>query len=124
MFENSVKSSDIGIEPSLETLLSNTTAAIEASVRRSVKVVQQTPILKNYLGGLAPVWFSSVDRTVVCIDDFERRGKNLAVRDVLGLVNTMRELRKCKVCLILNDEALEEDEGDFRKYLEKVVDRR
>jgi hypothetical protein len=122
IFENSVKSSDIGIKPSLETLQSNTSAAIEASVRKSIKVIQQTPILKNYLGGLAPVWFSSVEKTVVCVDDFERRGKNLTVRDVLGLVNNLKELKSCKVCLILNDEALEEDEGDFRKYLEKVVD--
>jgi hypothetical protein len=74
------------------------------------------------LGGLAPVWFSSVRANVVCIDDFERRGENLSVRSVLGLINNLKEVKKCKICLILNDEALEEDGAEFRKYLEKVVD--
>jgi len=68
------------------------------------------------------VWFSSVRANIVCIDDFERRGANLSVRDVLGLINNLKEVKKCKICLILNDEALEDDRNDFSKYLEKVVD--
>ena len=124
VFENSVKSSNAGAEPNLNSLGSNTTAAIETFVRKSVKVIQQTPVLKNYIGGIPPVWFASVDSTVVCIDDFERRGRSLAVRDVFGLINNLKEMKKCKICLILNDEDLQEGEeaSDFGKYLEKVVD--
>jgi hypothetical protein len=92
------------------------------TARKSLVIAQQTPFLKNYLGGLAPVWFSSVKANVICIDDFERRGRDLCVRDVLGLINNLKEIKKCKICLILNDEALEEDGAEFRKYLEKVVD--
>jgi hypothetical protein len=40
----------------------------------------------------------------------------------LGLINNLKEHKACKVCLILNDDALDGDEPDFRKYLEKVVD--
>lgn len=126
VFENSVKTSEIGTPPSLATLESSLLGTIGSlgrkAARKTAGVAQQTPFLKNYLGGLAPVWFSSVRNNVICIDDLERRGKNLSVRDVLGLVNNLKELKKCKICLILNDEALEEDEGEFRKYLEKVVD--
>jgi len=126
VFENSLKTSEIGMAPSLETLETNLFGTIESfgrrTARKSVGIAQQTPFLKNYLGGLAPVWFSSVRDNIVCIDDFERRGKNLSVRDVLGMINNLKEVKNCKVCLILNDEALEEDEADFRKYLEKVVD--
>jgi hypothetical protein len=126
VFENSIKTSDIGAPPSLETLKSNLLGTIESlsrkAARTSAGVAQQTPFLKNYLGGLAPLWFSSVRNNVICIDDFERRGINLSVRDVLGLVNNLREVKTCKICLILNDEALEDSEADFRKYLEKVVD--
>lgn len=126
VFENSVKTSEIGAPPSLETLESNLFGTIGSIGRRAARktagVAQQTPFLKNYLGGLAPVWFASVTANVICIDDLERRGKNLSVRDVLGLVNNLKEIRQCKTCLILNDEALEEDEAEFRKYLEKVVD--
>jgi hypothetical protein len=126
VFENSLKTSEIGTAPSLETLESNLFATIGSltrkTARKSVGVAQQTPFLKNYLGGLAPVWFSSVRANVVCIDDFERRGENLSVRSVLGLINNLREVKECKICLILNDEALDEDGSEFRKYLEKVVD--
>ncbi len=126
VFENSLKTSEIGVAPSLETLESNLFATIGSlsrkTARKTAGIAQQTPFLKNYLGGLAPVWFSSVRANVVCIDDFERRGENLSVRSVLGLINNLKEVKGCKVCLILNDEALDEDGDEFRKYLEKVVD--
>lgn len=121
IFENSVRSSDIGVEPSLETLQSNTAAVAERLGRKGLWFIQQLPSLKNYVGGLGPVWFLSVKETIICVDDIERRGKNLSVRDVLGLVSTLKEQKRCKVALILNDEALE-DETEFRKYYEKVVD--
>jgi hypothetical protein len=122
VFENSVKSSDIGLEPSLENLRSNTNAAVEQMVRKSIGVLEKMPFLKNYIGGASPMLFAAIRSTVICIDDFERRGRGLSVRDVLGLINNLKEHKACKVCLILNDDALEEDEHDFRKYLEKVVD--
>ena len=122
IFENSVKCSDIGVEPSLETLRSNTTAVGKRLGKTSLGILQRTPFLKNYVGGLGPVWFLSVRKTIVCIDDFERKGDNLEVRDVLGLVSSLKEFKGCKVCLILNEEALGQDSSEFRRYLEKVVD--
>jgi len=68
------------------------------------------------------VWFRMIRKMVICLDDIERRGKNLSVRDVLGLVSSLKERKGCKICLILNDEALEEDKKDFDAYFEKVVD--
>jgi len=122
IFENSVKCSDIGVQPSLETLRSNTTAVGERLGKASLSILQRTPFVKNYLGGLGPVWFLSVSKMIVCIDDFERKGDKLEARDVLGLISSLKEFKACKVCLILNEDALEEDSSDFRKYLEKVVD--
>jgi hypothetical protein len=122
IFENSVKSSDVGAELTLEALRSNTTAAAEQFVRKSLRVIKDTPFAGAYLGGLGPVWFSSVRETIVCIDDIERRGDDLAAREVLGLVSALKEQKKCKVALILNDEALEGDKSEYLKYYEKVVD--
>jgi len=122
IFENSVKSSEIGVEPSLETIGANTTAAAERLGKKSLWFVQQIPWIKNHVGGLGPVWFLSVKKTIVCIDDIERRGEHLSVRDVLGLVSNLKENKGCKVVLILNDEALDQDKKDFQMYLEKVVD--
>lgn len=122
IFENSVRSDEIGVEPSLETLQSNTRAAAARLGRKSLWFLQQIPLLKNYVGGLGPVWFLSVKETIVCVDDIERRGKTLSVRDVLGLVSNLKEHKRCKVFFILNDQALEEDKKDFDLYLDKVVD--
>lgn len=41
--------------------------------------------------------FMTVREQVICIDDLERRGKNLDVVDVLGLISFLCEQRKCKV---------------------------
>jgi hypothetical protein len=122
IFENSVKSSEIGIEPSLETLRSNTTAAAERLGRKSLSFIQQIPIVKNYLGPLGPAWFLTVRNTIVCVDDIERRGANLSTREVLGLASMLKEQRGCKLALILNADALEDDQEEFRRYYEKVVD--
>jgi hypothetical protein len=119
--ENSVTSSDIGVEPSLETLQSNTNAVVKRISKRSLWFFQQTPIIKNYSGALGPVWFLSVKKTIVCVDDVERRGKDLSVREVMGLVSSLKEHKGCKIALILNDEALD-DRVEFDKYFEKVVD--
>lgn len=122
IFENSVKSTEIGVEPSLETLRSNTAAAAERLGRKSLWFIQQNPFVKNYVGGLGPMWFLSIKETIICVDDIERRGKNLPAGEVLGLVSTLKEQKQCKVALILNEDALENDVEEFRKYREKVVD--
>ncbi len=122
IFENSIKSTEIGIEPSLETLRSNTAAAAERLGRKSLSLLQQMPFVKSYVGSLGPAWFLTVRNTIVCVDDIERRGANLSTREVLGLASMLKEQRGCKLALILNADALEDDQQEFRKYYEKVVD--
>ena len=124
IFENSVGSSAVGLEPSLETLKSNTTEIAERFGKKSLWFIQQLPKVKSYVTGLGPVWFLAVKRMVICLDDIERHGKDLSVRDILGLVSLLKEQKRCKVVLILNDEALQEahDKKEFETYLEKVVD--
>lgn len=58
---------------------------------------------------------------LICVDDLERKGKELRSVDVLGYISHLRDVRKCSVVLLLNDEELE-DKGEFESYLEKVVD--
>ncbi|WP_320179177.1 hypothetical protein [Roseovarius pacificus] len=60
---------------------------------------------------------------IVCIDDVERRGDGLSVKDVLGFASFLKEERKCKVIIILNDEELDEGgQQQMLAHLEKVVD--
>lgn len=122
IFENTIDTTGIAIEPSLETFRTNALAVTKRITRKSLGMLQQLPIVKGHVGGLGPIWYLAVTRTIICIDDVERRGKNLDLRDVLGLVTQLKEQKHCKVCLILNDEALNESQNEFRTYFEKVVD--
>lgn len=66
--------------------------------------------------------FSNVRSQIVCIDDLERRGSDLSVKDVLGLISFLKEQRECKIALILNHGGLGDDQSTFDEHSEKVID--
>jgi hypothetical protein len=76
------------------------------------------------LGGVARALISNfVHETLVCIDDFERKTKNVSVNEIMGTIAQLRDARKCKVVLILNEDSLDEEErAEFLRYSEKVID--
>jgi hypothetical protein len=53
---------------------------------KQVLSLQRVSAVKDKLGDISALWFPSVKQTIVCIDDFERHGDNLSIKDVLGLV--------------------------------------
>lgn len=57
---------------------------------------------------------------LICLDDLERRGRDLRVLDVLGLVNELVTTRNCSVALIFNDASLGEGEAEWSAHHEKV----
>lgn len=68
----------------------------------------------------ALTFFAIRDR-LICLDDIERRGSNLRMLDVLGLVSQLSEQRHCRVVVILNAGALsKEDEVTWNEHKEKV----
>ena len=57
---------------------------------------------------MGDLYFSLIaNAQLICIDDLDRKGEKLRVEDVLGLVSFLREERKCKVALLLNEEQLQ-----------------
>jgi hypothetical protein len=78
--------------------------------------------LEKALSASNAVFFSTIRTQIVCIDDLERRGTGLRLKDVLGLVSFLREQRSCKIVLLLNDKQLETEEVDFVTKTEKVID--
>lgn len=80
------------------------------------------PVSESYAPFVAKMGFFSLKDQIVCIDDLERRGTSLEMRDVLGLVSHLKEEKNCKVALLLNDEKLGTDEEEFKTQLEKVSD--
>lgn len=86
-------------------------------------VAAETPWIGDLIKSAGPLFFSTVRSQIVCIDDIERRGGDLEVKDILGLASFLKEQRKCKVVLLLNDGELGGDgEAQFNSHFEKVVD--
>jgi len=123
IFENTVASKDAGKSASLETLQNNTNFVLKTLGRKSLGFLQNNPVTEGYSKIINPIAHLLVTETVICFDDIERRGSNLAIRDLFGLISSLREQKSCKSLVILNrNELSEEDRVDFDKYLEKTVD--
>ena len=75
------------------------------------------------LGGVARALLSNfVHDTLVCFDDFERKSKTVTVNEIMGTIAQLRDERKCKIVLILNEDSLDESEhAEFVRYSEKVI---
>ncbi|TEY03614.1 P-loop NTPase fold protein [Campylobacter sp. US33a] len=73
---------------------------------------------------------------IVCFDNIERRSDNLSLKEILGLVNLLKEDKECNVVMILNDDELKKQDGNsdnkkedkqdakdwYQEYKEKVID--
>lgn len=103
IYENTIDTKDVGIEPSLKTLQTNTDFVVKSFGTQLISVISR---FKGASATLEAISFLAVRDRIVCIDDLERRGSNLRIIDVLGLVSYLTERRGCKVVMILNDEAL------------------
>ncbi|CAH7392756.1 conserved hypothetical protein [Vibrio chagasii] len=120
IFENVIKKEIIGTEASIDTLKNNTSSLIESFGRQSFNLLKGAPIVKSFSPAIETISFLSLNSTLICIDDLERKGKGLEIKDVLGLVSLLKEQKKCKVVLLLNDG--ETGLEDYEKYREKVID--
>lgn len=109
-------------KPSIDTVRVNVAAGTKQLGRRLTRFLQKLPLITTHIGDLGPLWFMTAKKTIICVDDIERRGRQLSIRELLGQIALLKEQKKCKVVLILNDEALEDDETEFNMYYEKVVD--
>jgi hypothetical protein len=122
MFENvqsTTLSEDKSALQTIDALMSE-----RAGWRAKIKYLEKIPGLSKFLSTdlMASVAFLRTERRLICIDDLERRGDKLSIRDVLGMISYLREERECKIVLILNDQQLGADTKDFEQNLEKVVD--
>lgn len=122
IFENTVLEAHITESPSVDTLREVLDSA-EGFGRKFGALLKNIPLIGKHFTTVSPAMFLVVRKQIVCIDDIERRGRDLDIRDVLGLVSFLKEQRACKIAIILNDEMLRsEGSQDYVSYLEKVVD--
>ena len=58
--------------------------------------------------------------TLIVIDDLERLSKDIDYSDLLGFISQLKNEKKCKIIIILNDEEIKDD---YHKIKEKIVDK-
>ncbi len=123
IFENMIESGAIGRKPSVASFKSNTTELLKALGQKSLPLLPGASTLEHYRSMIDALAFLSLEKTLICIDDFERKGRNIEAQDILGLITQLKEQKKCKVALILNDESLSADSSvDYVRLREKVID--
>ncbi|NIL28181.1 hypothetical protein OP862_04575 [Yersinia massiliensis] len=120
IFENSIPKDSIGTEPNLESLRTNTLGMLEVLGRGSWSKLKEMPFIKSAAPAVEAFYFMSISEALICIDDLERKGAGLDLKDVLGLVSLLKEKKKCKVILLLN--AGTEATDVYETYKEKVID--
>ena len=98
--------------------------SLAAQAKKLTSLASAIPVIGPAFAKAGPLYFSLIRDQIICIDDLERRGRGLDVKDVFGLVSFLREQRACKIILLLNADALEEAKGEFHTYFEKVIDTR
>ena len=96
--------------------------ALAARAKKLSELAGALPWVGQAFTKARSLYFSLIQNQIVCIDDLERRSKNLDLKDVLGLISFLREQRGCKVALILNAEKLGETKDDFDTLMEKVIE--
>lgn len=120
IFENIISRDFIGNEASIETFKSNTTNLLESLGRKSLGLFRRASPLKSFTPAIESLSYLSLNNSIICIDDLERRGTGLSMKDLLGLVSQLKEQKRCKIVLLLNDK--EEGLEEYKKYREKVID--
>lgn len=120
LFENTIKKEVIGKSANLETFKDNTLSLTEKLGRKFSKFLNTTPFTKGFAPAIESLSFMSLNNTIICLDDIERKGDKLEVKEILGLILLLKEQKNCKIVLLLNDN--EECIEDYKKYREKVVD--
>ena len=127
IFENSVPTTNLEFRPDLTNLGANLKRYSLAAGRQFsrissfAKVPYVDKYISNFSGGFRQLVSLTVRETIICFDDFER--KKISAKDLLGLASQFREQKQCKVVIILNEDALSDQEkSEFARYFEKVVE--
>lgn len=123
IFEQTVDSSQIGKEFTLENVKTNLNLLRNQLSRKSYRFLRDIPVIKNIGSAIQSASYLSVRDTLICLDDLERKGDSLITKDILGLVSLLREQRNCKVVLIFNQYRLDKKSTkDYKSFREKVID--
>jgi Cdc6-like AAA superfamily ATPase len=74
IFENTIKKDLIGRQPDLGTFNDNAFSLIERVTRKSSSLLNKNPITKGFSPALESLSFFSIQSSIICLDDLERKG--------------------------------------------------
>lgn len=121
IIENTVEEADLLSTPNIETF--NKLINKNRKFKNLLQLFENAIAKKGILDSLANLSFLSIDKQIICFDDLERISKSLSVTEIMGLASNLKELRGCKVAILVNNSTLGEKEKlDFDRYLEKTAD--
>ena len=122
IFQQALPKEQIGTEITVDSF-KNLLDTVGLGWRKGLTKLLPLPYVDNFSDAIQSVAFLSMNNSLICLDDLERKGKNLSMADVLGLVTHLKEEKKCKVVIICNKGAFKsKDEKEFDKYRDKVID--
>jgi hypothetical protein len=138
IFDNAVPAKDVEEGASSTTWAENAKEALKAMdtyrleevkkpLKRLVKRVWRTfspviPPLSTWAGFARSLSFLAIRDYVICLDDVERKGDGLSLKEILGLASMLKEQRGCRVIIILNEDELGEEKSALDGFKEKVFD--
>ncbi|HXS36158.1 MAG TPA: P-loop NTPase fold protein [Flavipsychrobacter sp.] len=70
---------------------------------------------------IAKVKTHGYGQIVLCLDDIERKGENLKIKELCGFLNNLTDLSGQKILLIADDVRIKENEEDYNTLKEKVI---
>lgn len=95
-------------------------------------IIEAIPNMGEYGTGFTPaiitltsnlVINNALKEKLICIDDIERRSKNLPLNELLGFIENLTEEKNCKVILIYNESKIDSESiNTLKEYREKVID--
>ncbi len=84
IFENMIDKRLIGRKPTVESFKSNTADLLKSLGKKTLPLLPSSATAEHYRSMIDSLAFLSLEKTVICIDDFERKGRSIEAQDILG----------------------------------------
>jgi len=123
IYQNSIESENIWREVLFSDKIKNKKEWFKKWKKLLEPVVKDIKILNAFWNWIQVLWLLDPKEYLIVIDDFERINKNIDIDEVLWLISELKEKRKCKVILVMNDEKLNSEDLEHYNILkEKIID--
>lgn len=120
--EGTLDSREIDVMPNFASLKSN----LDLLGKKSGRLLPWAGLIPgstNVIGSINRALFMLTTEQLICIDDLERAGLGLDLKNILGLAATLRDEKSCKIVILTNKDALSsENMRVFQEQIEKVAD--